>query len=160
MAEYSFRNVTAADLPMLEAWLNQPAVTAWWPDPQRQLDGISEGLTDPATTMLIVLRDGLPVAYAQHSVAAHWQEPHYDAIEMPAGTVAMDVFAGPDGMGLGAEWLDALARHLLATAPALIIDPDPANTRAIRAYEKAGFTGDRIVPNHEGKPARMMTRHR
>lgn len=160
MADYGFRRVTQADLPMLADWLRQPAVAEWWKDAEDQIRSIEASLEDPHLTQLLVLRAGVPIAFAQHSIAAHWNEPHYDAVPMPEGTVALDVFAGPDGMGLGGEWLDALARHLLAGAPALIIDPHPDNHRAIRAYEKAGFTGDLVIAGHEGQPARMMTRHR
>jgi aminoglycoside 6'-N-acetyltransferase len=39
-----------------------------------------------------------------------------------------------------------------------VIDPDPANTRAIRAYEKAGFSRDRLVDTPDGA-ALLMVRH-
>ena len=160
MPDYRFSPVTADDLPMLAEWLRQPAVAAWWTDPDRQIAELPEALADARMRLLIVLRDGQPIAYAQVSEAAEWRAPHYDAMNAPPGTLALDVFAGPDGMGHGGEWLDALARHLLADAPALIIDPDPRNLRAIRAYQKAGFQGDRVLPNEDGQPARMMTRYR
>lgn len=160
MAEFTFRPMSDADLPMLAGWLRAPEVSQWWTDPDRQIADLSEVLADARLTPLIVLRDGVPIAYAQVSVASLWQAPHYDALDAPAGALALDVFAGPAGMGLGGDWLDALARHLLEDAPALIIDPDPANLRAIRAYQKAGFCGERVIANEEGQPARMMTRYR
>ncbi|WP_157994764.1 GNAT family N-acetyltransferase [Paracoccus tegillarcae] len=160
MAKYGFRPVTRDDFPMLAGWLRQPAVAEWWKDTDQQIASLGEALDDPAMHLLIVLRENQPVAYVQHSVAAHWNEPHYDAAGTPDGTIAVDVFSGPDGMGHGGEWLNAVAEHLLERAPALIIDPDPANLRAIRAYEKAGFQGTRVVPNEDGEPARIMTRHR
>lgn len=145
---------------MLAEWLNQPAVAAWWTDTGAQVAALHDKLDDPALHMLIVLRDGAPIAYAQCSEAAHWRAPHYDALDTPEGTIALDVFSGPGGMGCGGEWLDDLARHLLKRPPALIIDPDPANLRAIRAYEKAGFRGESVLLNEEGLPAHMMTRYR
>jgi aminoglycoside 6'-N-acetyltransferase len=36
-----------------------------------------------------------------------------------------------------------------------VTDPDPANLRAIRAYEKAGFARDRVVKTPDG-PALLM----
>ena len=39
----------------------------------------------------------------------------------------------------------------------LVIDPDPANARAIRAYEKAGFRRGRVVDTPDG-PALLMVR--
>ena len=40
-------------------------------------------------------------------------------------------------------------------APTVAIDPDVDNTRARRAYEKAGFSGEGIVETGEG-PAVLM----
>ena len=160
MADYTFRPVQNDDLPMLADWLRQPLVAEWWTDTERQIAELPATLAEPRLTLLIIQHDGQPIAYAQISLAAVWQAPHYDALGMPDGTLALDVFAGPDGVGHGGEWLDALARHLLADAPALIIDPDPTNLRAIRAYGKAGFHGDTVIANEEGQPARMMTRRR
>jgi aminoglycoside 6'-N-acetyltransferase len=39
-----------------------------------------------------------------------------------------------------------------------VTDPDPANARAVRAYEKAGFLRDRIVHTPDG-PALLMVRN-
>lgn len=36
-------------------------------------------------------------------------------------------------------------RLLVCGAPRIIPDPDAANARAIRAYDKAGFLRDRVV---------------
>ncbi len=46
---------------------------------------------------------------------------------------------------------------LLSGTPRVVIDPDPGNERAIRAYEKAGFCRDRIVDTPDG-PALLMVR--
>jgi aminoglycoside 6'-N-acetyltransferase len=39
----------------------------------------------------------------------------------------------------------------------VVIDPDPANARAIRAYEKAGFSKQHVVETPDG-PALLMVR--
>jgi len=39
----------------------------------------------------------------------------------------------------------------------MITDPDPDNTRAIRAYEKAGFRRDRLADTPDG-PVLLMVR--
>jgi RimJ/RimL family protein N-acetyltransferase len=43
-------------------------------------------------------------------------------------------------------------------APAVGTDPDPANARAIRAYEKARFVAWREGPGWEGARALLMVR--
>jgi aminoglycoside 6'-N-acetyltransferase len=49
------------------------------------------------------------------------------------------------------------ARLLAAGTPRVVIDPDPANARAIRACEKAGFCRDKVVDTPDG-PALLMVR--
>ncbi|NEL52379.1 GNAT family N-acetyltransferase, partial [Escherichia coli] len=41
--------------------------------------------------------------------------------------------------------------------PRIVTDPSPANARAIRAYEKAGFRRERLVETPDG-PALLMSR--
>ena len=80
----------------------------------------------------------------------------------PAGTRGLDQFIGePDmlGRGHGSAFIRAFAERLLANGtPRIVIDPDPANARAIRAYEKAGFERDRMVETPDG-PALLMVRN-
>jgi len=38
----------------------------------------------------------------------------------------------------------------------MITDPDPANARAVRAYEKAGFHRDREVDTPDGRALLMI----
>lgn len=70
------------------------------------------------------------------------------------------MFSGPQGWGRGGQWLRELGDLLLADASLLAIDPDPTNLRAIRAYQKAGFSGHAIATDGEGYPVRVMTRRR
>lgn len=143
---------------MLADWLAAPPVAEWWGDPAEQLALIAEDLDNPAMTALIALAGGDPIAYAQHYPAHHWNAPHFH--DLPPDAVAIDAFSAPQGMGQGGAWLDALARRLLESAPVLVIDPEPDNLRAIRAYEKAGFSGAEIRPSEDGSPARILTRRR
>lgn len=48
-------------------------------------------------------------------------------------------------------------RLLAKGTPRVVIDPDPGNKRAIRAYEKAGFVRDHVVDTPDG-PALLMVR--
>ena len=81
--------------------------------------------------------------------------------DQPTGTLGLDQFIGePDliDRGHGSAFIRAFADRLLAAGtPRLVTDPDPANTRAVRAYEKAGFHRDRLVGTPDG-PALLMVR--
>ena len=50
------------------------------------------------------------------------------------------------------------AFHVAVRTPAPVTDPDPANTRAVRAYEKAGFEKAGMVDTPDG-PALLMVRN-
>jgi aminoglycoside 6'-N-acetyltransferase len=138
---YAFRPVLAADLPMLGAWLDRPHVAEWWDDVDDKLAEIREAMTDPATQPFIVELDGRPIGYIQ------CYDPHLEADhpyrDQPRGTLGIDQFIGePElvGIGHGSRLIAAFVEVLFRQgAPRVIIDPDPRNARAIRAYEKAGF---------------------
>ena len=78
------------------------------------------------------------------------------------GTRGIDQFIGEAdmlGRGHGSAFIRAFIDRLLANgAPRIVIDPDPANARAIRAYEKAGFDKDRYG-RYTRRPALLMVRN-
>jgi aminoglycoside 6'-N-acetyltransferase len=62
------------------------------------------------------------------------------------------------GCGHGSSFIRQFADALLRNgAPRIVTDPDPANIRAVRAYQKAGFERDRVVDTPDG-PALLMVR--
>ena len=140
-AHYRFRPVVAADLPMIGRWLERPHVAAWWDDEDDKLAEIRAAMAEPSTQPFVVELDGRPIGYLQ-SYDPHREEDH-PYRDQPAGTLGIDQFIGePELVGVGhgsrliAAFVEGLFRH---GAPRVVIDPDPANARAIRAYEKAGF---------------------
>jgi aminoglycoside 6'-N-acetyltransferase len=156
---YDFRAVTSKDLPMLARWLKEPHLAEWWGDPAVSLSEIEDAMEDIATEPLIVEIDGEPIAYLQ-SYDPHLEEDHpYQ--DQPTGTLGIDISIGrPDlvGKGLGSAIIRQFAEMLFEEGcPRIIIDPDPANARAIRAYEKAGFRAFDTRISEYG-PALMMAR--
>jgi aminoglycoside 6'-N-acetyltransferase len=154
---YDFRAVTVDDLPMLAGWLREPHVAEWWGDPQEALAEIEAAIDDISTEPLIVELDGEPIAYLQ-SYDPHLEDDHpYQ--DQPTGTLGLDLSIGdPDliGKGHGSAIIRQFVGELFAEgAPRVIIDPDPANARAIRAYEKAGFRAFDTRTSQYG-PALMM----
>lgn len=138
---YGFRPVTSKDFVLLGRWLRQPHVAEWWDDAEQELAGIREHMDSVSVEPLIVELDGKPIAYLQ-SYDPHLEDDHpYN--DQPFGTLGLDLSIGePDliGVGHGSALLRQFIDELFAEGtPRVIIDPDPANARAIRAYEKAGF---------------------
>ena len=154
---YSFRPVTAKDLPRLRRWLNAPEVERWWGDPIEQFELLRADLNEPLMTMRIVSLGRRPFAYAQDYDVHSWPQPHL--AHLPKGSRAIDSFIGwPSmiGRGHGQAYLRLLAERLCAEgAPLVAIDPAEGNRRARRAYEKAGFRVEGVVATEAG-PAALM----
>ena len=138
---YSFRPVIVDDLPMLGIWLERPHVAEWWDDTDDKLAEIREAMVEPSTEPFIIEIDGRPIGYIQ-CYDPHREEDH-PYRDQPVGSLGIDQFIGePElvGIGHGSRFIAAFAETLFRRgAPRVIIDPDPRNGRAIRAYEKAGF---------------------
>ena len=154
---YGFHELDKADLPLIWKWLQEPHVQAWWKDPQEQYDLISGDMSDPTMALHLVSFKGTPFAYAQDYCVQDWMQPHLE--DRPAGTRAIDTFIGDPtflGQGHAAGFLRQHAGALLkAGAPQVVIDPEPENIRAIRAYTAAGFQAIGIRESDDG-PALLM----
>ncbi|MBS9721653.1 acetyltransferase [Tianweitania sp. BSSL-BM11] len=140
---YDLRAVTPDDLPLLESWLRQPHVSAWWGDDVTgSLEEIIEAAEGVDTEPVIVELDGQPIAYLE-IYDPHMEDDHpYQ--DQPFGTLGLDLTIGDPAMigkGHGAAILAQVSEQLFEEgAPQLIVDPHPDNTGAIRAATKAGFT--------------------
>jgi aminoglycoside 6'-N-acetyltransferase len=138
---YTFRAVIEADLPMIAAWLAEPHVAEWWDDPEAEVAAIRDHMDSISVEPLIIELDGEPIGYLQ-SYDPHLEDDHPYA-DQPFGTLGVDLSIGKAeliGIGHGSAILRQFSDELFAEGvPRVVIDPDPANTRAIRAYAKAGF---------------------
>ena len=158
---YGFRRMTAGDLAMARRWLAMPEVCRWWGDPDSEISILEEDLGDPRMRMWIVSHEGRPFAYIQDYDPHDWAMHHFG--HLPPGSRGIDQFVGePDmlGRGHGSAFIRTHVDRLFAEgAPAVGTDPDPSNARAIRAYQKAGFTAVSAQDTQWG-PALLMLRHR
>jgi aminoglycoside 6'-N-acetyltransferase len=152
--DYLFRPMQVDDLPLIARWLAMTHVLKWWGDPAEQYALVSGDLSDPAMDQYIVEADGRAFAYLQCYDLTAWNSGFG---VQPKCTRGIDVFIGePDMLGHGAALIGGFVQGRMQRGVRRIVtDPDPANLRAIRAYEKAGFTRDRIVETPDG-PALLM----
>jgi aminoglycoside 6'-N-acetyltransferase len=161
--EISFVPVQPEHYPLLRAWLAEPHMREWWGDPEEELGYIRamvEG-RDSTRPYLIAL-GGEPVGYIQywfigHHQNAQWIKDHPWLLELPAHAIGVDLSIGsPEKLsqGIGSAALAAFVDMLRDRGHAsIVIDPDPANGRAVRAYTKAGF---RPVPHLEGRTGDVL----
>jgi aminoglycoside 6'-N-acetyltransferase len=154
---YAFPPLTRRELPIIRQWLEQPHVRTWWGDPEEQFAHIANDLSNADMSLHLVALDQEPFAFVQRWTPGNWGE----YLDQPAGTVGIDAFIGKPEMlnaGHGSRMIAAFTAHLFAQgAPRIIIDPDPDNTRAIRAYTKAGFRDCVLTIASDGTVLLMAT---
>jgi aminoglycoside 6'-N-acetyltransferase len=157
--DYAFRPMTTADLPLIRQWLARPHVREWWGNPSEQYELVSGDLDEPAMDQFIVSAGSNDFGYLQCYDLTAWNSGFG---EHPRGTRGIDLFIGEPDMierGHGSALIRAFADERLQNdTPRIVTDPDPANTRAVRAYEKAGFEKAGMVDTPDG-PALLMVRN-
>ena len=158
-SDYIFRAMTAADLPLVQRWLALPHVMEWWGEPEEQYALLSGDLHEPSMDQFIFSTAGRPLGYLQcydlaGSTTAFGQQPR--------GTRGIDLFIGElnmIGRGHGSALIRCFVDELFQNGlPRVMTDPDPANGRGVRAYQKAGFQKDRTIQTPDG-PALLMVRN-
>ena len=157
MTAYTFRSLSASDLLTIKRWLETPHVREWWHDPAEQFELVSGDLDHPDMAQFIVAADGQEFAYLQCYNVSGWNTGFG---QQPDGTRGLDLFIGDTAMlgyGHGSAFVRAFAERLLADGtPRVVTDPDPANVRAIRSYEKAGLRRDRLIDTPDGEALLMV----
>jgi aminoglycoside 6'-N-acetyltransferase len=150
--------MTADDLTLVRRWLGEPHVIRWWGEPDEQFGLVSGDLDQRAMDQFIVAYGDRPFAYMQCYDPAAWDCSGLGS--QPADTRGIDQFIGEADMldcGYGSAFIRVFIDRLLTTGtPRVVTDPDPANARAIRAYEKAGFQKDRLVDTVDGQALLMV----
>lgn len=129
------------EVPALSSVFDAAEVRRWWPATPEEIHAlVTNG--DPEVEAWLVEVDGRVVGAIQ---AYEESDPQY----RHAG---MDLVLHPDvhGAGIGPEAIRTLARHLFDRGHhRLVIDPNAANARAIRAYEKVGFRRVGVMRRYE-----------
>ncbi len=138
----------------------------WWGEPDRELSGIRDKVEGRDTTQpFVFFYDGEPAGYIQYWSVGDEVDGGHAAdtpwlLEVPREAVGVDLSLGrPEllGKGIGTAVLRAFLAGLFAEGcETIVIDPDEANARAIRAYEKAGFEVYDHYP-HESGVTLLMT---
>jgi aminoglycoside 6'-N-acetyltransferase len=145
-------------LALVGRWLAAPHVRAWWGEPEQQFALVSGDLAHRALEQYIVVVAGCPFAYLRCYAVADWRQGGLPP--QPPGTRGIDQFIGEPDMiarGHGSLLIRSFVDRLLARGCLRVLtDPDPANARAIRAYQKAGFCAEREVDICDGRALLMI----
>ena len=166
-AHISFRPVARADLPLLAEWLARPHWREWWGDAETELGYIRNMIEGRDTTEPYLFEiDGAAQGYIQMwRIADNRVQPWLTEapwlLDLPDEAVGVDLSIGEPAQmsqGIGSRVLRSFVQGLRQRGHNfIIIDPDPANLRAVRAYAKAGF---RPIPELEGRTGdSLLMRH-
>jgi len=153
-----FQPVEPTHYALLGGWLATPHMRTWWGDPEEELGLIRDMVEGRDTTRpFLILLDGEPVGYIQNWFIGHYQNEEWIKDNpwlagLPSESVGVDICIGDErrlSQGIGSAALHEFVTKLRIEGHAtIIIDPDPANVRAVRAYRKAGFVP---IPELEGR---------
>ena len=145
-----FISLASDHFPLLLKWLETPHVKIWW---DSQLEWTPELIKKKYEPYLngsnlmdayVFSVENNPIGYIQYYNKHDFPREHDYAMELPESCAAIDWYIGePEfiGRGIGPKALELfLDKHVFTNFDTVFVDPDTANTSAIRAYEKIGFT--------------------
>ena len=139
----AFVPVSQNHYSLLRQWLEAPHLREWWGDPEEELGFIRDMVEGRDTTRpFLITLDGRPVGYIQYWFIGHHQNEEWTTdnpwlLELPSDAVGVDLSIGEAGLlskGIGSAALAAFVAMLREQGyETIVIDPDPANVRAVRA---------------------------
>ena len=154
----AFRPLREEDIPLLTRWLSTPEWVRWWAPPITVEEARAKYLPrirgEEPVHGFVILVDGREVGYVQwYRVVDFPETMELFALdeERARATAGVDLGIGePDavGRGIGRAVLRQFVEDVVFEEPgidACMIDPDPANERAVRCYRAAGFVDRGIV---------------
>jgi RimJ/RimL family protein N-acetyltransferase len=162
----SFRALERSDFPLLQRWLSEPHVDAWWHEPL-DLAGLEHKYgpridgTEP-THVFIIERGGRPIGWIQWY---RWSDypKHAAQLETAPNAAGVDLSIGElslIGIGIGSTAIRQFILEVVSSNPditAIVTDPEERNGRSCRAFEKAGFIPVKTVElEGENFPRRIM----
>ncbi|MEU3412024.1 GNAT family N-acetyltransferase [Streptomyces sp. NPDC006658] len=124
---------TDAHLPLLAHWFADPEFVRNWggqPLTREEVAAKYTGRRRPEVESFLILAQTVPVGYVQYAPDGPRQ-----------GGIDMVLVPQAQGRGLGPDAARALIRHLHTVLgwTRMTVDPEASNSRAIRAWAKAGF---------------------
>jgi RimJ/RimL family protein N-acetyltransferase len=144
-----FRLLQAGDLSLMHRWLNTPHVMEWWSKTGPTWEAVVAKYTprlagQHAPKAFVILCEDMAIGYIQTYKIR--EQPVYSAcLQIAEEAAGVDLFIGEADYlhrGLGPQIMrrfvqaHVFVRHEMVSC---VVDPDPTNAAAIRAYEKAGF---------------------
>ncbi len=158
---FQFKALAENNFDLLHRWLNQDHVARYW-DKTQSLEAVQKRYSSYIISSYIfpyiIEQDEHPIGFFQSyrasKIGEGWWENYDDS------TWGIDAFIADTSKlnkGIGSQFLKEFSDGLLLKpeVSSIISDPSPENFRAIRAYEKAGFSKLKNITTPDG-PALLM----
>jgi aminoglycoside 6'-N-acetyltransferase len=161
----SFRALDRSDFPLLQKWLSEPHIDAWWhqsldlPGLERKYGPRIDGI-EPVHVYIIEYEQR-PIGWIQWYRWPDYPE-HAAQLKVEAGAAGIDLSIGEIasvGKGVGSRAIREFVLGVVSTKPgvtAVVADPEEQNGRSCRAFEKAGFICIRTVQVRDEKVWRRV----
>jgi aminoglycoside 6'-N-acetyltransferase len=169
IGEIRFKILVKQDLPLLHKWQNEPHVKQWY-DKDKNLTKFESVIIKYATYIneakptqaYIIFYDEKPIGYIQTYRIEDYPD-YAKYLELSEEAAGIDLFIGDVNYihkGSGVEIIKYFLKDFVFTQTDIVscvVGPEPKNTSAIRAYEKAGFKYLKTIqlPN-ESEPEYLM----
>ena len=153
------RALERADLPELRRWRSDPEVERFWGRTAASDAELWEEASSPGCVVafpFVVEEAGRGLGLVQyHHVCDRPKDERQASIDIYLGAT------GARDRGIGTEAVRTLLRYLFEVKGVhrVTIDPEVANARAIRAYEKGGFRFEGVLRHNDRIDGRWVDTH-
>lgn len=152
------RPLQQGDAEYMVKWLSDPEILEWYEgrDQPHGMKRVKEHYylsEEPRVKRNLILLDGSAIGYVQYYPLSDKEKSLYGYINQE-NIYGMDQFIGERELqdkGIGPLFINAVVDFLFENlgAELVVMDPQLRNKRALRCYEKCGFTPVKILPHHE-----------
>lgn len=159
---FKFLPLEESHIATFKKWLTEDHIKPVWQEPEDEAEFNEKFLVklpQRGVKPFIITSNDEPLGYIQyynaHSIGNGWWENE------PLGTYGIDLLIGEKtqvGKGVGPAIIKEFTTFILRQEPnvtSIIIDPEPTNLRAIKAFEKAGFVRESEIETPNGQALLM-----
>lgn len=144
---FIFKKIEITDIPLIISWLKKPHVKEYWDADKEYSDEYlvnkyTNRILEDEIDMFIVSVNGINIAYIQ---SYYLDREDYDTYKVNNVSRGIDLFIGDSNYinkGYGTKLLSQFISNYVfsdSSCNVACIDPESANKRAVRTYEKIGF---------------------
>ena len=150
------------DHGLLVKWLSSPHIIQWWGDPAKNIRELSEPASGGGEALIMVGSE--PVGYVRWQVPSQEELLEVGLDDLPESIVDIDIAIGELnylGCGIASQSLRLLISQLFSSkeVPMIMMCTSVKNSKAIKAFESAGFRRNRIFDDPEYGKMWLLTIH-